>query len=191
MFLQTPELKKATNNSVTNNNATPTIAIDIESRCHGESNEICGNHIAEEVDLITRFCMPVCTRDHAARSMGLQVIEKTVMGWLDGYGSPKHSRLPSNATSVGNSVGVNDAATNGHYCTDRNNAEYVSLVTLHMPTILRLSVNCPFMDVRQSFASILQLVQVNWQTYALLWHLMFSLQQILRLQSSEVWCCAP
>lgn len=168
MFLQTPELKKATNNSVTNNNATPTIAIDIESRCHGESNEVCGNHIAEEVDLITRFCTPVCTRDHAARSMGLQDIEKTVMGWLDGYGSPKHSRLPSNATSVGNSVGVNDPATNGHYCTNRNNAEYVSLVTLHMPTILRLSVNCPFMDVRQSFASILQLVQVNGQTSAFL-----------------------
>jgi hypothetical protein len=93
--------------------------------------------------------------------MGLQVIEKTVMGWLDGFGSPKHSRVSSNATSGGNSVGVNDAATNGHYCTDRNNAEYVSLVTLHMPTILRLSVNCPFMDVRQSFSSILQLVQVK------------------------------
>jgi hypothetical protein len=46
-------------------------------------------------------------------------------------------------------------------------------------------------DVRQSFASILQLVQVNWQTSALLWHFMFSWQQILRLQSSEVWCCAP
>lgn len=55
MFLQTPELKKATNNSVTNNNATPTIAIDIESRCHGESYEVCGNDSAEEVDLITRF----------------------------------------------------------------------------------------------------------------------------------------
>jgi hypothetical protein len=161
MFLQASELKKATNNSVTNNNATPTIAIDIESRCHGESYEVCGNGSAEEVELITRFCMPVCTRDHAARSMGLEVIEKTVMGWLDGYGSPKHSRLPSNATTVGNNFGVNNAATNGHYCPDKNNAEYVSLVTLHMPTILRLSVNCPFMDVRQSFASILQLVQVR------------------------------
>jgi hypothetical protein len=83
------------------------------------------------------------------------------MGWLDGYGSPKRSRLPSNATAVGNNFGVNNAPTNGQYCPDKNNAEYVSLVTLHMPTILRLSVNCPFMDVRQSFASILQLVQVR------------------------------
>jgi hypothetical protein len=161
MFLQTPELRKATNNSVTNNNATPTIAIDIENRCHVQSNEVCGNDITEEVDLINRFCMPVCTRDHAARSLGLQVIEKTVMGWLDGYGSPKHSRLPSNATTTGNSVGINNAATNGHCCPDKNNTEYVSLVTLHMPTILRLSVNCPFTDVRQSFDSILQLVRVS------------------------------
>ncbi|PSN39305.1 hypothetical protein C0J52_18478 [Blattella germanica] len=161
MFLQTPELKKATNTSVTNNNATPTIAIDIESRCNAESNEICGNDTAEEVDLITRFCMPVCTRDLNARSKGLQVIEKTVMGWLDGYGSPKHSRLPTNATSIGNNVGVNNATTNGHCCQDKNNAEYVSLVTLHMPTILRLSVNCPFIDVRDSFTSILQHVQYS------------------------------
>ncbi|XP_017791956.1 PREDICTED: uncharacterized protein LOC108573973 [Habropoda laboriosa] len=37
--------------------------------------------------------------------------------------------------------------------------KYLSLVTLHLPVILRLSVNCPFQNVRIKCAEILEMVQ--------------------------------
>lgn len=39
--------------------------------------------------------------------------------------------------------------------------KYLSLVTLHLPVILRLSVNCPFENVRIKCAEILQMVKVS------------------------------
>lgn len=39
--------------------------------------------------------------------------------------------------------------------------KYLSLVTLHLPVILRLSVNCPFLNVRTKCAEILQVVKVR------------------------------
>lgn len=39
--------------------------------------------------------------------------------------------------------------------------KYLSLVTLHLPVILRLSVNCPFQNVRIKCAEILQMVKVS------------------------------
>ena len=39
--------------------------------------------------------------------------------------------------------------------------KYLSLVTLHLPVILRLSVNCPFQNVRIKCAEILQMVKVR------------------------------
>jgi len=46
--------------------------------------------------------------------------------------------------------------------------KYLSLVTLHLPVILRLSVNCPFQNVRIKCAEILQMVKVSdayWTRY--------------------------
>lgn len=40
--------------------------------------------------------------------------------------------------------------------------KYLSLVTLHLPVILRLSVNCPFQNVRTKCAEILQMVKVRF-----------------------------
>lgn len=39
--------------------------------------------------------------------------------------------------------------------------KYLSLVTLHLPVILRLSVNCPFQNVRIKCAEILEMVKVR------------------------------
>ena len=39
--------------------------------------------------------------------------------------------------------------------------KYLSLVTLHLPVILRLSVNCPFQNVRIKCAEILEMVKVS------------------------------
>ncbi|XP_068085192.1 uncharacterized protein [Anabrus simplex] len=159
MFLQSPDLKK---NSVNNNAMVPTttIAIDVDGRCENMFA------LTEDLELITRFCMPVCTRDMQTRELALDVIEKTVEGWLDGYGSPKHSRL-SSISSSNNLEGVLNT-TNGH--ADNSivsvgggiksvSKEYLSLVTLHLPALLCLSVNCPFPDVREKCVHILRLVE--------------------------------
>lgn len=41
--------------------------------------------------------------------------------------------------------------------------KYLSLVTLHLPVILRLSVNCPFQNVRIKCAEILLMVKVSYR----------------------------
>lgn len=43
--------------------------------------------------------------------------------------------------------------------------KYLSLVTLHLPVILRLSVNCPFQNVRIKCAEILEMVKVSERSY--------------------------
>ncbi|XP_047101818.1 uncharacterized protein LOC124720473 [Schistocerca piceifrons] len=156
MFFQNPEQKR---NSVNNNSGqTATIAIDADRRCGNACD------IAEDVDLITRFCMPVCSRDTHTRELALDVIEKTVEGWLDGYGSPRHTRM----SLIPPSHRLENFSTNGHCYTDTVSSgdgirsvpkEYLSLVTLHLPALLRLSVNCPFLDVRDKCKRVLKLVQ--------------------------------
>lgn len=108
-----------------------------------------------DLDLISRFCMPICSRDNEIREVALDVISKTVEGWLDGVGSPKHYRLPQNAT-------------NGCACADivgnpvsEVPKEYLDLVALHLPIILRLSISCPFINVREKCQHILEIVQVS------------------------------
>lgn len=114
-----------------------------------------------DLDLISRFCMPICSRDNEIREVALDVISKTVEGWLDGVGSPKRyqpdRRRLQNASNgcacsadiVGNAV--NDVPK-----------EYLDLVALHLPIILRLSLSCPFVNVREKCQHILEIVQVRF-----------------------------
>ncbi|KAH0814744.1 hypothetical protein GEV33_008048 [Tenebrio molitor] len=114
-----------------------------------------------DLDLISRFCMPICSRDNEIREVALDVISKTVEGWLDGVGSPKHYRMPqterrrlqnaSNGCACSDIVGntVNDVPK-----------EYLDLVSLHLPIILRLSISCPFINVREKCQHILEIVQI-------------------------------
>lgn len=137
MFLQSPELLKKSA-SVANNNAT-------------ESGGATGGQFnGYEVDIVSRFCLPLCSRDQHTREVALERIEKTVQGWLDGYGSPKRNDRHGNA---------NDATdgTNGHL----TEGEYLALVRLHLPAMLRLSQNCPFADVRDKCGQILHRVKVS------------------------------
>lgn len=111
-----------------------------------------------DLDFVSRFCMPICSRDNEIREVALDVICKTVEGWLDGVGSPRRfqpdaRRGASNgcacaADLVGNNVG--DVPK-----------EYLDLVALHLPIILRLSLSCPFVNVREKCQHILEIVQVR------------------------------
>ena len=113
-----------------------------------------------DMELIKRFCTPLCTRDMAVREVALNVIEKTVEGWLEGYGSPKKDICCQEdpcepfyevETDESGDIVVKETKPN----------DYLSLVTLHLPAILRLSVNCPFDDVRDKFLKILQNIKVS------------------------------
>ncbi|KAJ3629269.1 hypothetical protein MTP99_013671 [Tenebrio molitor] len=147
MFVQT-EFNKSNNN----NELSRSREVDPDSY----------DGLFRDLDLISRFCMPICSRDNEIREVALDVISKTVEGWLDGVGSPKHYRMPqterrrlqnaSNGCACSDIVGntVNDVPK-----------EYLDLVSLHLPIILRLSISCPFINVREKCQHILEIVQVS------------------------------
>lgn len=144
MFVQT-EFNKTNNNNEINK------AVE----------ELPNDFLFRDLDLISRFCTPICSRDNEIREVALDVISKTVEGWLDGIGSPKHCRLTH--------AGRAENTTNGCAC-DANilgnpisdiPKQYLDLVTLHLPIILKLSISCPFGNVREKCQHILEVVQVR------------------------------
>lgn len=151
MFVQT-ELNKSNNNN--------------------EVNEMCVYHetLLPDLDVIGRFCMPICNRDNEVREVALDVITKTVEGWLDGVGSPKHSCINNRHTRKSNHHQTQSSKNSS--CSDYvgNNvgdipSEYLDLVALHLPIILRLSIGCPFVNVREKCQHILDIVQVSNESF--------------------------
>lgn len=146
MFVQT-EFNKSNNNN------------DLNRATHHDPVAGGYEELFKDLDLISRFCMPICSRDNEVREVALDVISKTVEGWLDGVGSPKHYRLAERRRIK--------TASNGCACSDIVGnpvndipKEYLELVTLHLPIILRLSLSCPFVNVREKCQHILDVVQV-------------------------------
>lgn len=124
-------------------------------------NHSVSHHQREEtfdMELIKRFCTPLCSRDTAVREVALDVIEKTVEGWLDGYGSPKKYHKLEDCEDF---YEVETDESGDIFVKETKPNDYLSLVTLHLPAILRLSVNCPFEDVRDKFLKILQNIKVS------------------------------
>ncbi|KAK9881551.1 hypothetical protein WA026_016428 [Henosepilachna vigintioctopunctata] len=139
MYVQT-ELTKSNNN----NNG-----LNRESQRNGTSEMF-----LQDLDLVSRFCVPICSRDNEVREMALDAISKTVEGWLDGVGSPKHYT----ATGLQNQ-NLRRIPGGGGTRMVPPPAEYVDLVALHLPIILRLSLSCPFANVRDKCQHILEIVE--------------------------------
>ncbi|KAF5300685.1 hypothetical protein FQA39_LY11047 [Lamprigera yunnana] len=146
MFVQT-EFNKSNNNNDLSRGAREQITDGYEE-------------LFKDLDLISRFCMPICSRDIEVREVALEIISKTVEGWLDGIGSPKHNRLAERRRlqTSSNGCACSDIVGNGVNDIPK---EYLELVTLHLPIILRLSLSCPFVNVREKCQHILEIVQVD------------------------------
>lgn len=150
MFVQTFGINHCNNNELLQNTT-----MDID-RNYAE--------LCNDLDLVSRFCLPICCRDNEIREVALDVISKTVEGWLDGVGSPKHSNTENNLEHLPSGNNMNS------FCEKKNGEsesvivnipkEYMDLVALHLPIILRLSINCPFANVREKCKQILQIVRV-------------------------------
>lgn len=151
MYLQT-EFSKTDNNNVGKSDLGKAGPEDAEG------------HLFRDLDLISRFCHPICSRDNEIREVALEVITKTVEGWLDGAGSPRRRfqskekrKEPPNSSWKGCAcseiVGKPIEAVP---------QEYMDLVAFHLPIILRLSLNCPFANVREKCQHILEVVQVSF-----------------------------
>lgn len=95
------------------------------------------------LDFIKRFSSPLCSRDPNVRELALTDIEKSVTDWL--------RRLPDGDEQY-------DDEEDGDIVLIEND---FSLLTVCLPAILRLSVNCPFQDVRDKFAKLLFLLKVT------------------------------
>lgn len=88
-----------------------------------------------------RFLHCFANRDPTARSQAFDFICRNIDAWLDGYGSPK------DATS-------SDIHSNGI-------GDFRPLIEEHAVDILRISLRCPFSDVRENCLSILADLQVK------------------------------
>jgi hypothetical protein len=97
-----------------------------------------------------RFFFGLSSRDVATRSQALDVITQTFEHWLDGYGSP--TREHSIVTENHNNDFPKDIKKVGQ-----------SLVREQLADLLRLSLTCPFSDVRERCGSILIQFEVSLQ----------------------------
>lgn len=151
MFVQTEFSKTNNNNAVS------------RARLDAATGDLDG-FLYKDLDLISRFCLPICSRDNEIREVALDVISKTVEGWLEGVGSPKHYRLAHSdrrrtQNAMGNACACSDIVGNPVGDVPK---EYLDLVALHLPIILRLSISCPFANVREKCQHILEVVQVSF-----------------------------
>uniref|UniRef100_A0A1B6EZ52 Uncharacterized protein n=1 Tax=Cuerna arida TaxID=1464854 RepID=A0A1B6EZ52_9HEMI len=89
----------------------------------------------DNVDVLSRFCLPLCSRDVKVRETALAAIEHRLDQWLLDCSSTQ------NGISIANGAGDN-----------------YQQVSLYVPTLLRLSVSCPFYDVRVKCSQILQTI---------------------------------
>ena len=62
--------------------------------------------------------------------------------------------------------------------------KYLSLVSLHLPVILRLSVNCPFQNVRDKCTEIIEMIKVIIYFYYILIYYTFSIFFLYRTKSN-------
>jgi len=90
-----------------------------------------------------RFLYGVCSRDPTQRLHALENVSHTIEGWLEGYGSPKESILE-------NHMGENNLG-----------ADYKHLIREQMPDLVRLSLLCPFVDVREHCQKLLEDLKVS------------------------------
>jgi len=103
------------------------------------------------IDLIKRFSSPLCSRDSSVRELALTNIQKTVDELLNA--------LTCEDTSEGIKIEMEesgDIVVIEKTCVDK-----LAMLSLYLPAILRLSVNCPFQDVRDKFLEILMHLKVS------------------------------
>ena len=94
-----------------------------------------------------RFLYSVCSRDQKQRTEALDHITRVIDGWLEGYGSPKDSIFDNHPN-------------NGELSTD-----FKPLIREQLPDLLRLSIYCPFDDVRERCGLLLEDLQVRIFSY--------------------------
>ena len=95
-----------------------------------------------------QFLQGLCSRSSSDRICAFETIIKTFDGWVEGYGSPKESSQFLNHRN------------NGHYAGDLS-SDMKLLIHDQLPDILRLSLKCPFADVREKCVDILQDMKVS------------------------------
>lgn len=94
-----------------------------------------------------RFVHCLTSRDPNIRNRGFEMITRTIDTWLGGYGSPPGSRM--------------GRVNGGLDCT--------ALVQEQLGDILRLSVQCPFDDVREKCTNLLEDLKVcTWVFFKLI-----------------------
>ena len=96
----------------------------------------------------------VCSRDPHARIHVLDSVMSMFENWLDGYASPTISSFTTHANGVSDKNDI-DIGVNGF------TVDLKHMIREQLPDILRLAITCPFQNVREKCAFILQDLQVS------------------------------
>ncbi|KAL8578133.1 hypothetical protein ACOMHN_055452 [Nucella lapillus] len=94
-------------------------------------------------DDVFRF-LHVSHRDAKSRAMALQKAQGSIEQWLDGYGSP-----PPGHSAMGMNGGVDSMGRQ-------------TFLQQLVPELLRLSLGCPFQDVRDKCVEMLKDIEVSY-----------------------------
>lgn len=154
MFLNPADNNKTTTNGTDIEMCFPTATIN---GVYNNGNDVVvgGNNVdIMNLDIVSRFSLPVCTRESSVREAALDTMERTVERWMEGYGSPTHRDTAATTTN-------GFSTTNSSLSTSPQQQDYLALVAMHTPALLRLSVSCPFSDVRDKCNHILRIVSVS------------------------------
>ena len=100
----------------------------------------------------------VSSRDSQQRTQVLDSVMRMFEDWLEGYASPSYKTIPNyshNDCANATNGDINQGALNGF------TIDLKYLIREQLPDLLRLKLTCPFSDVREKCAYILQDLEVS------------------------------
>ena len=103
-----------------------------------------------------RLLYGICSRDAGTRKQVLDNVVKIFDSWLGGYASPQTVHRVVNCDNNCNGISQNGDLINGLV------VDFKQLIHEQVPDLLRLSVSCPFSDVRDRCKQILADLEVGF-----------------------------
>ncbi|RZF37055.1 hypothetical protein LSTR_LSTR012398 [Laodelphax striatellus] len=95
------------------------------------------------IEIVSRFTSTLCSREASIRATALEAMEKSIFQWME------------RSKDVDDSKISNGNITNG----DNAHVDYKSMIIMHIPALLRLSVSCPFWDVRDKCQQLIDSIR--------------------------------
>lgn len=121
------------------------MAAEVKLESNNSTNHCESSYLRRSPDSL-RFLYGLATKDQPARALALDSIVRAFDSWIEGYGSPKELVIDHVEQQENNEIILS--------------TDFKHLITEQLPDLLRLSLLCPFADVRERCANILEDLKV-------------------------------